>query len=84
MGTLLRLAVAAGVAYAFLRLGVGMVRGLAAPPPTPPPTGELRKVKLRYRCLQCGMELRVDHASDEDPEPPRHCMDEMELVAAAE
>lgn len=30
------------------------------------------------------MELRVTAAANEDPVPPRHCMDEMDLVAAAE
>jgi hypothetical protein len=30
------------------------------------------------------MEIRVDRALSEDPEPPRHCMEEMEVVAAAE
>jgi hypothetical protein len=40
----------------------------------------MRRVSLRYRCTSCGVELKVTIAPDEDPEPPRHCMDEMELV----
>jgi rubredoxin len=39
----------------------------------------MRKVKLRYRCSLCGLELRVDRAVDEDPVPPRHCMEDMDL-----
>ena len=41
---------------------------------------ELRKVKLVYRCAVCGTEVRMTMANDEVPDPPRHCMDEMELV----
>jgi hypothetical protein len=52
--------------------------------PPPPPTGELRRVKLRYQCPQCGMELRVTSAPNEDPIPPRHCMDEMDLVGTGD
>jgi hypothetical protein len=63
------------------RVGVAMLRGFTTPLPPPPPTGELRKVSLRYRCPTCGMELKVVVAGDELPEAPRHCMDEMDLVA---
>ncbi|CAN5675546.1 hypothetical protein BH20ACT1_BH20ACT1_07730 [soil metagenome] len=44
----------------------------------------MRRVNLTYRCPLCGMELRVREAISEDPVPPRHCMDEMELVVPAE
>ena len=73
-------AVAAGA----LILWVGMVllRGLARPRPEPPPPGELRKVNLRYQCVVCGAEVRMTSAADQEPEPPRHCMDEMQLVAS--
>jgi hypothetical protein len=30
------------------------------------------------------MELRVDAAAEEDPIPPRHCMDEMDLIERAD
>jgi hypothetical protein len=48
--------------------------------PEPEP-GEMRKVNLRYRCSICGAEVRMTSAPDAMPEPPRHCMDEMQLVA---
>jgi hypothetical protein len=81
MGFVLKVLLAAGVAYLLLRVGITFLRGFARPVPPPPPVGELRKVRLRYRCLQCGMELRVEAAAEEDPMPPRHCMEEMDLVA---
>jgi dihydroxyacetone kinase-like predicted kinase len=54
---------------------------LATPLPPPPPPGELRKVRLTFRCSICGTEVRMTVANDEVPDPPRHCQDEMELVA---
>ena len=44
---------------------------LDAPLPEPPPAGELRKVKIMYRCSICGAEVRMTIAPHEDPEPPR-------------
>ena len=73
--------VAAVATYAILRIGVLMVGGLARPVPWPPPTGELRKVRLIYRCSICGTEVRMTAANDEEPEPPRHCLEDMDLVA---
>ena len=84
MGTAFRIAIAVGAVYLIFRLGLAMLKSFARPVPEPPPPGEMRRVKLRYRCALCGMEIRVDRALSEDPEPPRHCMEEMELVAAAE
>jgi hypothetical protein len=62
-----------------LRLGIGALRFLSRTPPEPPPPGELRKINARYRCSICGMEMRVLLSPDEEPDPPRHCMEEMEL-----
>jgi hypothetical protein len=77
---ILSTAVAALAAYVILRLGVAMLGGLARPVPEPPPPGELRKVKLTYRCDVCGAEVRMTVAPTEEPEPPRHCQDDMRLV----
>ena len=84
MGTVVRIAIAIGAVYVIFRLGLAVLKSFAQPVPEPPPPGEMRRVKLRYRCALCGMEIRVDRALSEEPEPPRHCMEEMELVAAAE
>jgi hypothetical protein len=72
---------------AALLLGVAIFWGgwfflqsFATPPPPPPDPGELRKVKLVYRCPSCGTEVRMTAAVAEEPEPPRHCMDDMELL----
>ena len=73
--------VAVAFAYGILRIGVVMLGGLARPVPEPPPPGELRNVRLLYRCSICGTEVRMTAANDEDPEPPRHCLEDMDLVA---
>ena len=75
----LKIAFAIAVALFMFRLGLAVLRMLVTPIPEPPPAGELRKVKLQYRCSLCGTEVRMTVAPDEAPIPPRHCMDEMEL-----
>ncbi len=77
----LRLALALVAALVIMRVGVAMLAGFTRPTPEPPPAGELRKVKLVYKCSVCGTEVRMTAAVNEDPEPPRHCMDEMDLLA---
>lgn len=67
-----------------MRIGIAVLRGLARPLPAPLPPGELRKVDLRYRCTICGVELRVTAAPEQDPEPPRHCLEDMQLVTPVE
>ncbi len=66
------------------RVGLWVLRGLARPVPPPPPPGEMRRVNLRYRCSLCGVELKMTAAPDEEPEPPRHCLEDMQLVAPVE
>ncbi len=75
-------AVITGVAiWLILRLGVMILGGLARPIPEPPPAGELRKVKIGYRCEICGTEVRMTISPDQDPEPPRHCQEDMTEMA---
>jgi len=76
-----RVAVSALAMYLFLRVGFAILGAFARPIPEPPPPGELRRVKLKYRCNICGTELRMTLANDEVPDPPRHCTEDMELTA---
>jgi hypothetical protein len=79
---MLKVVVAVVGCVAILRVGFWALRLIGRPAPAPPPVGELRKVNVRYRCPMCGMEMKVLLAPDQDPVPPRHCMEEMELTAA--
>ena len=74
------LVIAAVAVWLMFKIGFMMLGGLAQPVPEPPPPGELRKVKIMYRCTICGTEVRMTTANDQMPDAPRHCMDEMELV----
>jgi hypothetical protein len=75
--------VAGGVLIGLLlwKVGLGMIRSLGAPLPAPPPSGEMRRVNVRYRCSVCGLEIKMMLAPDEDPPPPKHCLEDMDLVA---
>lgn len=81
---ILNIVIAAAVAWLIWRTGFRILRSMAQPIPEPPPAGELRKVKIMYRCAICGAEVRMTIAPDEDPEPPRHCLEDMDLVAPLE
>jgi hypothetical protein len=63
------------------KFGFGMLRALSRPPVEPPEPGELRKVNVRFRCDVCGVELKLTMAPDDDPPPPRHCLEDMTVVA---
>ena len=53
-----------------IKIGFVMLGGLARPVPQPPPPGELRKVRLTFRCSICHTEVRMTAANDQMPEPP--------------
>ena len=80
-GLILKLVVAVAAFWLIWKVGRAVLGGLVRPMPEPPPPGELRKVKITFRCAVCGTEVRMTMANDEVPAPPRHCQDEMELVA---
>jgi hypothetical protein len=63
------------------RAGMAMLHALSAPPVSPPEPGEMRKVNVRYRCDVCGVELKLTMAPDDDPPPPKHCLEDMSVVA---
>lgn len=78
--SIVALLLAAVAVLVMFRIGFAMLGGLARPIPEPPPAGELRKVKITYRCSICGTEVRMTVANDQMPDPPRHCQDDMDLV----
>jgi hypothetical protein len=69
--------------YGTLMAGLWMLKGFGMPVTQPPPEGEMRRVNLRYRCSICGTEIKMTAAPHEDPEAPRHCQEDMDLVAPA-
>ena len=81
---MLKILIAVVAGLAIFWIGLTILRALAMGAPEPPPPGEMRKVKIVYRCSICGAEVRMTAAPNEDPEPPRHCQEEMDLVAPIE
>ncbi len=77
---LLKLAIAVAVFVVIMRIGMIVLSGLARPN-EPPPAGEMRKVNLRYQCSICHTEVRMTQAAEELPPPPRHCQEDMDLIA---
>jgi len=84
MDLVLKIGIAILAGLLIWKLGAMMLGGLVRPVPEPPPPGELRRVRLRYRCSICGTEVRMTSANDEVPDPPRHCQEDMDLVAPIE
>jgi len=80
MPFVVKLVIAVAAAVLIMRGGLSILRALATPN-QPPPAGEMRKVNLRYRCSICGTEVRMTQANEELPDPPRHCLEDMDLVA---
>ena len=80
-GTVVWVAIGLLIGVVVWKTGIAMLRSLTRPLPPPPPPGEMRKVNVRYRCDVCGVELRLTMAPDEDPPPPKHCLEDMVLVA---
>ena len=80
-GTIVWFAFGIALMVGIWKLGFGMLRSMTSMMPEPPPSGEMRKINVRYRCSVCGVELRMVMAPDEDPPPPKHCLEDMDLVA---
>lgn len=80
-GTIIWVGLGLFMGWAIWKVGFGMLRSFSQLPPEPLPAGELRKIKRNYRCDVCGVELRMTMAPDEDPPPPRHCLEDMAEVA---
>ncbi|HUP76748.1 MAG TPA: hypothetical protein VM282_27175 [Acidimicrobiales bacterium] len=84
IGTVAKVLVAIVAMLVIVRIGLVFLRAFARPLPGPPPPGELRKVKIMYRCSICGTEVRMTISNDEVPDAPRHCQEDMDLVAPIE
>jgi hypothetical protein len=84
VGTVLGILVVLLIAAVVIKVGLALLRGLGTPLPPPPPPGEMRKVNLKYRCSVCGAEVKMTLATEELPDAPRHCQEDMDLVAPVE
>lgn len=83
-GTIVWVAVGLAMVWFIWKIGLSMLKSMTSLMPPPPPAGEMRRINVRYRCDVCGVELRLTMAPDEDPPPPKHCTEDMILVAPIE
>lgn len=83
-GTIVWVAIGLFLVRFIWKTGFGMLRSMTTSLPPPPPTGEMRRINVRYRCSVCGVELRLTMAPDEQPPPPRHCLEDMDVIVPAE
>jgi hypothetical protein len=79
MWTVLRIVLAVAVALVVYVIGASMLRKFQVAPPEEPDPEDIQPVDLHFRCIVCGAEVTMT-AAQEDPEPPRHCREDMVLV----
>ena len=80
-GTIVWVGIGLALVWFIWKVGLGILRSMTSSLPPPPPSGEMRRINVRYRCSVCGMELKLTLAPDQDPPPPKHCLEEMQFVA---
>ena len=78
----LRLLVAVGAAVIIYVLGAGLIRKFKIQPEAEPDPADLKPVDVEYRCTVCGATVVMTAAPGDDPEPPRHCREDMVPVPA--
>ena len=84
LGTIIWFLLGVALFFGIWKFGLGMLKSMTSTLPAPPPAGEKRRINVRYRCGVCGVELRMVMAPDQDPPPPRHCLEDMDFVAPIE
>ena len=80
VGWVLRVVGALVVLVVLYVIGAKMIHGFTAEPAPEPDPDETVPVNLRFRCNVCGAEVVMTAAQDDEPDPPRHCREEMILV----
>jgi hypothetical protein len=83
VGLIFRIVLAVGAAVTIYVIGAAIIRKFHIEAPAEPDPEDLVPVDLRYRCGVCGAEVTMTAAPDEEPTPPRHCREDMDLVSQA-
>jgi|SRR5215211_2691127 len=84
-GWAVRIAVAAVAVVLIYVVGAAVLSKFKIAPPAEPDPESIVPVELRFRCVVCGTEVTMTAANAEaDIEPPRHCREDMVLVAEAD
>ena len=79
--TVIRILLGVVVAVTVYVIGASMLRKFQVAPPAEPDPDDVKPVDLHFRCIVCGAQVTMTAAQEEDPDPPRHCREDMVLVA---
>jgi hypothetical protein len=81
LGWTLRVVLAVAAGLTIYVIGASILRKFKTAPLPEPDPEDVRPVNLRYRCTVCGAEVTMTAAQGDDPEPPRHCREDMVPVS---
>ena len=82
LGLVVRVVIGLVGAVTIYVVGAALLRKFKVEPepePEPDPS-DLRPVEVEFRCTVCGTTVVMTAAPGDDPEPPRHCREDMVRV----
>lgn len=77
VGTILRVVVGLLGAVTIYVIGAALLRKFKIEPEPEPDPSQLRPMEMEFRCSICGTTVVMTAAPGDDPEPPRHCREDM-------
>jgi hypothetical protein len=79
-GLVLRIAIGLVGAVTIYVIGAALLRKFKVEPEPEPDPSQLRAVDVEFRCTVCGTTVVMTAAPGDEPEPPRHCREDMVRV----
>ena len=79
-GLVLRVVIGLAGAVTIYVLGASLLRKFKVAPEPEPDPSELRPVEVEFCCTICGTTVVMTTAAGDEPEPPRHCREDMVRV----
>jgi hypothetical protein len=79
-GLVLRVVIGLAGAVTIYVIGAALLRKFKVEPEPEPDPAQLRPVEVEFRCTVCGTTVVMTTAAGDEPEPPRHCREDMVRV----
>jgi hypothetical protein len=79
-GLILRVVIGLAGAVTIYVIGAALLRKFKVAPEPEPDPAQLRPVEVEFRCTICGTTVVMTTAAGDEPEPPRHCREDMVRV----
>jgi hypothetical protein len=79
-GLVLRVVIGLAGAVTIYVIGAALLRKFKVEPEPEPDPSQLRPVEVEFRCTVCGTTVVMTTAAGDEPEPPRHCREDMVRV----